>query len=382
MVKRILILTVVGLCVGLSEAANIDKALSRKKAIEVQKEVIAEWKASERARLSYITAEQKVYVDTITMPIHWQTFGKKPADGRSLYISLHGGGNTTQKFNDSQWTNQWRLYTPNEGVYLCPRAPYNDWDMHFKPLLDECYRDVINYCVTYMDVNSDKVYLMGYSAGGDGVWRLAPRMADTWAAASMMAGHPGDVRLENLRNTPFTVWCGSEDSAYSRNRLDAERIAQLDSLQHDDPAGYIHFGRIVEGKPHWMDRVDTLAVEWMARYTRNPYPAKVVWRQEEQLKQAFYWLKVDSAEMARGKEVRASYDKDNKIVINKCDYSRLTLCLCDDMMNLDMPVTVIYGGKTIFKGKVRRTRRTMEKNLAQRRDERYAFPAEIKLQIR
>lgn len=377
--RKIFLLALFCLSAGLVVAANGNKALNRKKAAEVQKEVVARWKASEKARLAYVTAEQKIHVDTITMPIHWTAFGAKPADGRSLYISLHGGGNTTQKFNDGQWSNQWRLYTPEEGIYLCPRAPYNDWDMHFKPLLDECYRDVINYCVTYMDVNPDKVYLMGYSAGGDGVWRLAPRMADTWAAASMMAGHPGDVRLENLRNTPFTVWCGSEDSAYSRNKLDAERIAQLDSLQRDDPAGYIHLGRIVEGKPHWMDRVDTLAVEWMARYTRNPYPSKLVWRQEEVLKPAFYWLKVDSTEMARGKEVRVSYDSNNNVVIDKCDYRLLTVCLCDEMMNLDMPVTVVYKGKTIFKGKVRRTRRTMEQNLALRKDERYAFPAEIRL---
>jgi dienelactone hydrolase len=30
-----------------------------------------------------------------------------------------------------------------------------------------------------LDVNPNKVYVMGYSAGGDGVWRLAPRMADS-----------------------------------------------------------------------------------------------------------------------------------------------------------------------------------------------------------
>lgn len=373
----------VALClgIGMPHAMGKDKKLNRQQAVEAQRQAISEWKTAEKARLAYITAEQKVHVDTITMPIHWQTFGNKPADGRSLYISLHGGGNAPKSLNDSQWNNQWYLYTPAEGVYLCPRAPYNDWDMHFKPLLDECYRDVINYCVTYMDVNPDKVYVMGYSAGGDAVWRLAPRMADTWAAASMMAGHPGNVRLENLRNTPFSIWCGSEDAAYNRNRLDAERIAQMDSLQRDDPAGYVHTGEIVKGKPHWMDRVDTVAVAWMAQYKRNPYPTKVVWRQEEQLKPAFYWLKADSTELAYGKEVRATYDRQNKIVISKCDYKHITLCLCDEMMNLDLPVTVVYNGKTLFSGKVSRTRSTIERNLKLRQDERYAFPAEIRLTI-
>ena len=40
------------------------------------------------------------------------------------------------------------------------------------------------------DVNPNKVYLLGYSAGGDGVYQLAPRMADRWAAAAMMADSP------------------------------------------------------------------------------------------------------------------------------------------------------------------------------------------------
>ena len=370
------------LCLGTIHTAGKEKKLDKQQAAKVQQQVISDWKAATKARLAYIVAEQKVHVDTITMPIHWQTFGIKPADGRSLYISLHGGGSAPKDVNDSQRHNQWRLYTPAEGVYLCPRAPYNDWDMHFKPLLDRCYREVINYCVTYMDVNPDKVYIMGYSAGGDGVWRLAPRMADTWAAASMMAGHPGNVRMENLRNTPFSIWCGSEDAAYNRNRLDAERIVQMDSLQHADPTGYIHSGNIIKGKPHWMDRVDTVAVSWMAQYKRNPYPTKVVWRQEELLKPAFYWLKIDSTEMAYGKEIRATYDRQNRIVIEKCDYRHITVCLCDEMMNLDQPVTVVYNGKTLFCGKANRTRSTIERNLKLRQDERYAFPAEIRLTIK
>jgi poly(3-hydroxybutyrate) depolymerase len=49
---------------------------------------------------------------------------------------------------------------------------------------------------------------MGYSAGGDGVFQIAPRMADHWAAAAMMAGHPGDAAALNLRNLPFTIFMG------------------------------------------------------------------------------------------------------------------------------------------------------------------------------
>ncbi|MDY4043446.1 MAG: hypothetical protein SOY65_06510 [Marinifilaceae bacterium] len=38
--------------------------------------------------------------DTLQMPILYRTFGESPADGRSLYISMHGGGNAPKALND------------------------------------------------------------------------------------------------------------------------------------------------------------------------------------------------------------------------------------------------------------------------------------------
>tara|TARA_B110000114_G_scaffold66700_1_gene70759 strand:- start:2715 stop:2942 length:228 start_codon:yes stop_codon:yes gene_type:complete len=34
------------------------------------------------------------------MPFYYQIFGDAPSDGRSLFISLHGGGGTTSTIND------------------------------------------------------------------------------------------------------------------------------------------------------------------------------------------------------------------------------------------------------------------------------------------
>ena len=234
--------------------------------------------------------------------------------------------------------------------------------------------------VAHWDVNPDKVYLMGYSAGGDGVWRLAPRLADHWAAASMMAGHPGDVSLVNLRNTPFMIWCGAQDNAYNRNVECANRIAEMEALQEADPDGYIHEGHIVEGKGHWMDGVDRAAVPWMAKYKRNPYPDKIVWKQEEVLQSYFYWLSAPKGETARGKEVLASV-KDNVIRIEKCDYTRLTLFLDDALVNLDQSVKVLAGEKVLFEGKLARKAGNMRKSLQLRNDISYACPAILEVKL-
>lgn len=308
------------------------------------------------------------------------TYGEKPSDGRSLYISMHGGGATHKRVNDQQWDNQIRLYKPEEGVYVAPRAPWNDWNMWFKPGMDEFFEMLIQAAVATMDVNPDKVYLMGYSAGGDGAWRMAPRMADRWAAASMMAGHPGEASQVSLRNMPFMIWMGENDSAYDRNKLAVKHGAIMDSLQQADNEGYIHETHIIKGKGHWMDRVDAAAVPWMAQYKRNPYPTKVVWRQEEVTRKAFYWLSAPEEECRHKAMVVAEIDK-NVIIISESDYSRLTIYLNDEMVDLNKPVVVNYKGKKVFKGKLPRTVGNMARTLAERGDLRYMFPAMVEVEL-
>lgn len=333
-----------------------------------------QWLDSLKAATADILRDSIIRQDGDSMKLWWTTYGDKPADGRSLWISLHGGGGTTPEVNDQQWRNQMRLYRPAEGVYVAPRSPLEAWDMWCQQPIDSMYRTLIRTMIAHYDVSPDKVYILGYSAGGDGVWRMAPRMADSWAAASMMAGHPGDVRLENLRNTPFMIWCGALDKAYNRNEEDRLRGLQMDSLQQADPAGYVHETHIVKKKAHWMDRVDTVAVAWMAQYRRNPYPERIVWRQEEVTHPYFYWLEAPANELQRGKTVRVERH-GNVVDIDTCDYSTLTLYFNDEMLDLDKEVSIRYQGQTVFNGLLPRFRNTLDTTLHQRGDLSYTFSA-------
>lgn len=361
-------------------ATALAQSLKREEVEPLRKQMAAEWKAQKREQLKTLWDNNLTETHRATMPIWHATYGAAPDDGRSLWISLHGGGSAPKALNDQQWDNQKRLYRPAEGVYVAPRAPYDDWDMWFKPALDELYTQLIEMAVAFADVNPDKVYLMGYSAGGDGVWRMAPRMADTWAAASMMAGHPGDVSLLNLRNTPFMIWCGADDAAFNRNRVDAERGLQMDSLRKADPEGYVHETHIMEGMGHWMMRADTAAVEWMSRYRRNPWPRTIVWQQEEVLRQHFAWLTAPSDELRRGQRVRLSV-ADNIIDISECTYSKLTLWLADELLDLDRPVSVRFKGTTLFHGKLQRSAATMQASLNCRGDISRIATAQLTLRL-
>ena len=368
------------LLVAVAGMARTSKGLSREASETVAAQIYQQWLGEQRAALAHNVSDLRIVQNDVVMPIHIQVFGDEPADGRSLWISMHGGGGTTQEVNDGQWRNQTVLYTPTEGVYVCPRAPWNAWNMWFQEPIDSVFEELILTLVATHHVNPDKVYVMGYSAGGDGVWRLAPRMADHWAAAAMMAGHPGDVGLVNLRNMPFSIWVGGADAAYDRNKEVAQRCLLMDSLQRQDPEGYVHENHILAGMPHWMSRRDTAAVSWMQQYERRPHPATVVWRQEEVLKRAFYWLEVPEAEMQRGKEVRATI-RGNRIYLDRCDYSHLTLWLDDDMVDLDRRVTVYYRGRKIVSTRPERSEANLRESLASRRDRGYMFPAKVEVSL-
>ena len=355
-------------------------SLTAEEATEYAAFLREQWRDSVRTALETAFREKVFTHGDYRMKVDWKTFGTAPAEGRALYISLHGGGGAPPRLNDQQWENQLRLYQPAEGIYLCPRAITDTWDLHFRPESDGFYEDIIRMAVAYLDVNPDKVYLMGYSAGGDGVWRLAPRMADHWAAASMMAGHPGDVALEGLRNLPFMIWCGELDGAYDRNLECAKRIEEMDALQAADPEGYVHEGHIVAGKEHWMELEDAAAVPWMARFRRNPYPDKVVWVQGDVLKPAFYWLGVPVDRAEKGSRIEARID-GNTVEILSSDYPSASIFLNDAMMDLGKPVKVVYKGKTLFNGKVVRRPSVLRETLRMRGDFAYMFPVRLDVKL-
>lgn len=361
---------------GQSKRAMRERAMAKPEVALVGERLKKDWVKLTKARLGLYYRQRTLTHTGVTMPLWWVTYGEKPADGYSLFISLHGGGGTTQETNNQQWENQKYLYRPQQAVYVAPRAPWNLWDMWCHEGIDPLYEQLIQMCVAFEGVNPDKVYLMGYSAGGDGVWRMAPRMADSWAAASMMAGHPGDVSLLNLRNTPFMIWCGEHDAAYNRNTLAAQRGLQMDSLQQHDPLGYVHQTHIIKGVGHWMNRVDSAAVPWMTKFRRNPYPKKIVWQQAEVVKPYFYWLGVPPAELAPGKMLRA-YIQGNCVHITQCDYTTLTLYLNDELVDLDKFVTVKYGKRVLFKGRLKRKESTMRQTLFERNDWSYMFPTSV-----
>lgn len=314
------------------------------------------------------------------MPFWYSVNGEMPEEGYDMYISMHGGGGTAPEVNDQQWENQKHLYDIKNGVYWVPRAPIDVWDLWHQGYMEDFLLQAVSYAVANLRVNPNRIYLTGYSAGGDGTFNLAPRLCDRFAAAAMMAGHPGDAEARNLRNIPFAIYVGGKDDGYNRNGLAAEWAVTLDSLEANDPEGYVHRVVIYPEYGHWMNRADAEGIEWMAQFERNASPDKIVWIQDDVLATRKYNLEVESP--AVDMELVVEYDKEaNSVNILKSDYNKVKVWLDDEIMDLDEPVTVNYNGEEIFSGMVERTEANIRESIAGRYDIYYIFPACIELNL-
>jgi poly(3-hydroxybutyrate) depolymerase len=317
----------------------------------------------------------------LPMPFVIREFGEAPKAGHSIWISLHGGGGAPKQVNDAQWENQKRLYALEEGFYVAPRAPTNTWNLWHESHIDRLFARLIEDLVVVKGADPNRVYVMGYSAGGDGVYQLAPRMADYWAAAAMMAGHPNDASPLGLRNVPFALQVGAKDAAYDRNKIGAEWGQKLDQLEKIDPEGYSHFVKIHEGRGHWMNLDDKAAIPWMAKFHRNATPKRVVWRQSSVTHDSFYWLAVPTGTAKAGVTVVATVKEQLIQISEAADIARLLIRLDDRLLDLDQLVTVQFQDKNLFEGIVPRTISTLQRTLETRRDRQLMFDGEIIVEI-
>jgi predicted peptidase len=334
--------------------------------------LIASQRASEMEKRELTIGELK-------MPFWYQSLGTPPATGRSLWISLHGGGGAPAEVNDGQWENQKKLYRPEEGIYLAPRAPTNSWNLWHQPHIDQFFDRLIENLIVFEQVDPNRVYILGYSAGGDGVYQIGPRMADRWAAVAMMAGHPNDARPESLRNTPFTLHMGGQDEPYNRNGQAVIWQKKLADLASADPGGYPHWVEIYDDKGHWMDREDAAAIPWMAGHTRNLRPKKIVWQQDDVTHDRFYWLKVPQAKPRS--RVVVEMDGQKIKILEAEDVTQLTMRFDDSMLDLDESVWIEKDGKPIHECILERNISTIARTMGERGDPIGMFSAEVSVEI-
>ncbi len=334
------------------------------------------------------------------------TIGEKPENGYPLYIALHGGGGAPAEVNDEQWEIMAYYYANRLscGVYAAPRGVRDTWDTHFNPESYPLYDRLIEYMILTRDVDPNRVYLLGFSAGGDGVYAVAPRMADRFAGVNMSSGHPNGISLLNLKNLPIQLQAGEYDRAYNRNTVTAEYDGILDGLEAEY-GGYAHRTLIHYNCGHnykdykreelpvladhqaWLAsgdrsilRIDSFPPVYMDAFTRDPLPRDVIWdlstRASERTVESFYYLSAPQT-VTQG-VIRAGYDRAENRVTLRAEGLNGDFCvlLNEKMVDFDRPIVFDANGETI-EMTVMPSRTVLEETTAERGDPNYQFEARI-----
>lgn len=308
-----------------------------------------------------------------TMRYTVQVIGDMPENGYPLYIAMHGGGSgDTPEVNDEQWDEMKDYYSAalDCGVYVAVRGVRDTWDTHFNPESYPLYDRLIRYMILTQNVNPNRVYLEGFSAGGDGVYAIANRMADRFAAANMSSGHPNGISMVNLYNMPIQLQAGEFDDEYDRNRVTAEYGLKLDALQAEY-GGYEHRTLIHYDCGHnyedyepthipvmadvaaWLndgDRttvdVDSFPPDYMDDFIRDPYPTTIIWdlftRADTRETETFYYM---SAPYTTNEGmIKVASAGDNAFAIEAEDVNgEFSIMLNEYMVDFSRPVTFIIN---------------------------------------
>ncbi|MFT5686419.1 MAG: poly(3-hydroxybutyrate) depolymerase [Myxococcota bacterium] len=334
--------------------------------------------------------------------------GDRPVQGYPLYIALHGGGGAPAEVNDAQWVAMQSYYADSvsTGVYVTPRGITDEWNLHFDDASYALYDRLIENLILLQGVDPDRVYLLGFSSGGDGVYQIAPRMADRFAAVSMSAGHDNGVSPDNLYRLPILLQMGEKDDAYERNTAVVAFAGKLDALHAVRPEGYSHdLFMHLDGSHNapWSDHdatnqpytilqdpaaalsggdratalQDTNAVHWLSRHIRAARPDRVIWDRTTIAPgrdSAWYWVEATDGDRVDVEIAR----RENAIVIHEAG-SQLKVMLNHRMLDLRRPITVTAGEQTLSVP-VSPDLRVMAETLALRGDPAMIFSVVIELE--
>ncbi len=201
-----------------------------------------------------------------------------------LVFALHG-------HTDNDWNAASNLSRSQpEGVIIA--APYGRGDIGYRTIGEQDVLDVLRLVEETYSIDRNRIYLVGWSMGGMGTWRIAQEYTDLFAAVAPFCGWTGTGYLCNLMNTPTLIVHGDADPTVSPT-LDRTAAAKLGQL--GAPVEY----RELKGVDHdtWSPAVLAAAgidvLSYFDSHVKNDWPAKLTVAVADPRYGRHFWVRVD-----------------------------------------------------------------------------------------
>lgn len=338
--------------------------------------------------------------------------GYDPAKRWPVVIGLHGTGGNGESFQ--RFVDRILGGRHNAFIIACPTELRGDTFYDDEPDGAMPFALVRELRRRY-HVDSDRVYLTGYSLGGHGTMFVCLMHSDLFAAGIPMAGTlvvPQSEKLfpyvlPNLQNTPMLLVWGADDTGgpggspsptdgiAGENRRVRSAADQLKlPLTAIELSGVGH-ANVSPPAELWHDTL---------RMTRTRNPAEVSQRSRYLGQAHAAWLRaikfngkpwtgnalptitLKSGDNPDERMTQAVVDRlrffsgkieGQRITIDLRRISRLEVLLNDEMIDLDQPIEIVARGKTTFEGKAPRSVAVMLEEAARTWDFQRLYAARL-----
>lgn len=346
------------------------------------------------------------------MPYYWGTKGSAGAQkGYPLFLYLHGSGDKNSEWATGLSLGLWFDDAPS--AYFIPQIPntgaYYRWWQRSKQF---AWEKLLRLAFVSGRIDPDRVYFFGISEGGYGSQRLASFYADYLAGAGPMAGGEPlkNAPAENCANIAFSLRTGADDSGFHRNRLTSYTKDEFDRLEREHPGYYTHHIELIPGMGHGIDYNPT--TPYLKQFVRNPHPRYVCWENFEmdgRRRTGFYNLYAgEQANASAGvrmryemtiagnaislqvdevtyttTEVDPDWGIEMKFAKSRVPATRgkLTVYLCDELVDPEREVTLTVNGKEAFRGMLRPDLKHLVNSCAAFFDPRRLYPAAVEIDL-
>jgi dienelactone hydrolase len=211
-------------------------------------------------------------------------------------------------------------------------------------LLDELLRQ--------FNVDTNRVYLSGFSNGGTGTIHFASLWPHRLAAASSLMGAgafppQGEAPLLiNLAQLP-TQWLHGRRDEVIPWQTTRDSVLWLERVAPGAPFD-VHY--LKRGHDLWLGNDEGLLLPFLEQQRRDPFPREVLLQLRELSHPRRFWVEV--LEKGPGTaEVQGRIENDNTIVIKTRRVRKLRLLLRRELLPIDgAPFRVVLDGRTVYSG--------------------------------
>jgi pimeloyl-ACP methyl ester carboxylesterase len=234
-------------------------------------------------------------------------------------------------------------------LVLYPQASGLWWEKdatwHFADTLDEVLHT--------FNVDTDRIYIAGFSNGATGALYFAELWPHRFAAVTSLMG-AGTCNeqvaplLGNVKHVPVLLVHGEQDPLIP-SRCSSETNEALRNAGADTNPEF----HILKNREHdiTLETDDALTLPFLAGKKRRAFPPSLAFRVAHPDYARNYWIEADPKAQASG-SVDAKIEPDNTLKITAHDADRVTLYLRPDLFPKPGPVRIVLNKKVAFQGEI------------------------------